>query len=99
DELARIFDEFYQVPDSGRRNKAGTGLGLSLTKNFVEMHGGTINVQSVPGKGSTFTIRLPRDARGIVIPSESEGPGGAGGALNVVQSRRPPDQVPRSRSG
>jgi signal transduction histidine kinase len=63
DELSRIFDEFYQVKDVGRRQKGGTGLGLSLTRNFVEMHHGTIGVTSVPGKGSTFTILLPRDAR------------------------------------
>jgi signal transduction histidine kinase len=63
DELARIFDEFYQVKDAGRRQKGGTGLGLSLTRNFVEMHHGTISVASIPGKGSTFTILLPRDAR------------------------------------
>jgi len=69
DELGRIFEEFYQVRDNNtRRHKGGTGLGLSLTKNFVEMHGGTIAVHSEPGKGSTFTIDMPRDAR--VIPAE-----------------------------
>jgi signal transduction histidine kinase len=57
-ELERIFDEFYQV--ASRNNKGGTGLGLSLTKNFVEMHGGTMRVQSEEGKGSTFTVYLPR---------------------------------------
>ena len=67
DELGRIFEEFYQVRET-RRHKGGTGLGLSLTKNFVEMHGGTISVQSEPGKGSTFTIELPRDARVVQPP-------------------------------
>jgi len=54
----RVFDEFYQA--SGRRQKGGTGLGLSLTKNFVEMHRGTIDVESQPGAGSQFRIHLPR---------------------------------------
>jgi signal transduction histidine kinase len=57
-ELERIFDEFYQV--AGRNQKGGTGLGLSLTKNFVEMHGGTMRVRSEVGRGSTFTVHLPR---------------------------------------
>ena len=57
-ELERIFDEFYQV--AGASHKGGTGLGLSLTKNFVEMHGGTLHVRSEVGRGSTFTVRLPR---------------------------------------
>jgi signal transduction histidine kinase len=58
DELARIFDEFYQVAERGR--KGGTGLGLSLTKNFVAMHRGTIDVRSEQGRGSSFIIHLPR---------------------------------------
>jgi signal transduction histidine kinase len=58
DELARIFDEFYQVAE--RSQKGGTGLGLSLTKNFVAMHHGTIDVRSEPGRGSSFVIHLPR---------------------------------------
>jgi len=64
-EQGRIFEQFYQV----KSNKSGTGLGLSLTKNFVELHGGTIAVQSEPGKGSTFTIRMPRDVRVVAEPS------------------------------
>ena len=58
EELARIFDEFYQVAERGQ--KGGTGLGLSLTRNFVELHHGTIEVRSEPGRGSSFTILLPR---------------------------------------
>ncbi|HEX8171859.1 MAG TPA: ATP-binding protein [Thermoanaerobaculia bacterium] len=61
DELQRIFDEFYQTEDGRRARKGGTGLGLSLTRNFVELHHGRIEVQSTPGKGSTFTLLLPVD--------------------------------------
>src|SRR6185436_1969272 len=63
DELARIFDEFYQVAERGQ--KGGTGLGLSLTRNFVEMHHGTIDVRSEPGRGSSFVIHLPRYYRDV----------------------------------
>jgi signal transduction histidine kinase len=61
DELQRIFVEFYQTEHSRRARKGGTGLGLSLTRNFVELHHGKIEVQSQPGRGSTFTLYLPLD--------------------------------------
>jgi len=61
DELDRIFVEFYQTEDGRRARKGGTGLGLSLTRNFVELHHGRIEVQSKPGAGSTFTLYLPVD--------------------------------------
>jgi len=61
DELTRIFDEFYQADQGRKSRKGGTGLGLSLTRNFVELHYGTIEVQSKPGEGSTFTLYLPVD--------------------------------------
>ena len=61
DELQRIFVEFYQTEDGRRARRGGTGLGLSLTRNFVELHHGTIEVESTPGEGSTFTLYLPVD--------------------------------------
>jgi signal transduction histidine kinase len=61
DELERIFDEFYQTEEGRRSRRGGTGLGLSLTRNFVELHHGTIEVQSTPGAGSCFTLYLPID--------------------------------------
>jgi GAF domain-containing protein len=54
---ARVFEEFQQV---GReRSREGTGLGLTLTKRFVELHGGRLTLESSPGKGSTFAFTLP----------------------------------------
>lgn len=57
DVRAHVFDRFYQGDAS--RASSGSGLGLSLCKRIVELHGGTIDVQSVPGKGSVFEVRLP----------------------------------------
>jgi signal transduction histidine kinase len=61
DELQRIFVEFYQTEEGRRARGGGTGLGLSLTRNFVELHHGRIEVKSKPAEGSTFTLYLPVD--------------------------------------
>jgi signal transduction histidine kinase len=58
-ELPKIFDRFYRVDSSLRRNTAGAGLGLYLAKAIVEAHGGQIWARSEPGKGTTFFIALP----------------------------------------
>lgn len=57
--LSKIFDRFYQVDMSSTRAYEGSGIGLSLTKELVELHQGSISVTSAPGKGSTFTVKLP----------------------------------------
>ena len=56
---ALIFEEFQQVDSSSTRQKGGTGLGLAISKRIVEMHGGTIDVESVLGSGSTFRLKIP----------------------------------------
>jgi signal transduction histidine kinase len=58
-EIDNVFAEFRQVDATVTRQFGGTGLGLSITKRFVEMHGGTIWVESEVGKGSTFFFRVP----------------------------------------
>jgi signal transduction histidine kinase len=54
-----IFEEFRQVGSDRSRKHEGTGLGLTLAKKFVELHGGRLRVTSQLGKGSTFTFTLP----------------------------------------
>jgi signal transduction histidine kinase len=59
EDQAALFEEFRQVGGDASRRAEGTGLGLALTRRFVELHGGEIRLESAPGKGSTFTITLP----------------------------------------
>lgn len=67
----RIFEEFQHVEMSPPRPYEGTGLGLTLAKKFVEMHGGRIWVASEVGKGSTFTFTLPLEVRPELVPPET----------------------------
>lgn len=56
-----VFEEFRQVAGEYTRKAGGTGLGLTLTRKFVELHGGCMNLESEPGKGSTFSFTLPKN--------------------------------------
>lgn len=60
--LETIFDRFYRVDDARSRNTGGSGLGLSISKQIIKLHLGEIKVSSVLGKGSIFTIIIPKDA-------------------------------------
>ena len=57
-DIPRIFERFYRVDSSRRRDQGGTGLGLSIVKHIVQLHGGTVTVSSTPGKGSVFSFTL-----------------------------------------
>jgi signal transduction histidine kinase len=60
--LPHIFDKFYRITDNEQvRDITGSGLGLALVKEIVEIHGGSVKVRSTLGKGSIFTITLPKE--------------------------------------
>jgi signal transduction histidine kinase len=67
-QMQKLFQPFYQADSSISRRFGGTGLGLSLTKRYCEMMGGTLSVRSVPEQGSTFTMQLP------MVPGNSSAP-------------------------
>ena len=68
DELPYIFDRFYQAKNAGR----GTGIGLAIVKAFTELHHGEVSVKSEIGKGSTFTINIPRWQEGKVTEQSTD---------------------------
>jgi PAS domain S-box-containing protein len=74
EQLSKVFDSFTQADSSTTRDYGGTGLGLAITKTFCQMLGGDISVDSAPGKGSVFTIRLPAIAPAADQPSKADGP-------------------------
>ena len=71
EELTRIFEPFYQAENFLTRHHRGTGLGLPLARRMAELMGGTLDVDATPGKGSTFTVTLPRTAAPGVDCTES----------------------------
>ena len=71
DQKEHIFEAFSRVEDSRTSAVAGTGLGLSIVKSYVDMAGGTIHVESEPGKGTEFILRIPLEIQNIqTLPSE-----------------------------
>ena len=83
DMLSRIFDMFVQVDLPPERTRQGLGIGLTLVKRLVELHGGTVVAHSEgPGLGSEFIVRLPAfaDQRVMAAPGQRSGVGAAGGA-------------------
>jgi two-component system sensor histidine kinase BaeS len=67
DEIARIFESGFR--GAAAHNTSGSGVGLALTARFVEQHGGSIQVENVPGRGARFTVRMPGTARPVTSAS------------------------------
>ncbi|MDZ7690144.1 MAG: response regulator [Balneolaceae bacterium] len=74
DQLPYIFDRFYQAAQTGDRLNPGTGIGLALAKEIVELHGGEISVESRVGSGSEFAIVLPAEEDKMISPEETQSP-------------------------
>jgi signal transduction histidine kinase len=77
-EQAKVFEKFYRAGDPLVHNTKGSGLGLSLVRHIVEAHGGTVMLESEPGRGSTFTIVLPLEGVPAAASPSSNGGAAAG---------------------
>jgi signal transduction histidine kinase len=63
EDLPNVFNRFHRVDEAGFRGEAALGLGLPLTRQFIEAHGGTVELESKKGKGTTVTLTIPRGSR------------------------------------
>jgi signal transduction histidine kinase len=71
--LPQLFQRFYRAKNADDQHISGMGIGLSIVEEIVSLHGGTVEVQSTEGQGSTFTICLPLLEQSILPPVRSDG--------------------------
>lgn len=98
--LDKIFDRFYQVDATASRRQDGTGIGLSIVKNILHMHGCMIRADSSPGEGSVFSFTLPaarraRHERSSSTRSDSEEPASGGRTRERSRPSRPLGEEPK----
>ena len=100
EELESVFLRFYQAKNAGWGDEKGTGIGLAMVKEYTELHGGQVTVNSELGKGSTFVVTLPWDSEGVTEeagpedcksedPDADAGLSSAGGASVLEDDRSP----------
>ena len=90
-EVPRLFERFHRVEGAEARTHEGTGIGLALVKDLVELHGGTVEVSSTHGEGTAFTVRIPLGAAHLPaerVLAESPAPTATGSAPFVEEARR-----------
>lgn len=87
-ELPRLFERFHRIENARARSNEGSGIGLALVKELIELHGGSIGVDSIEGAGTTFTIRLPFGVAHLpagTVAAASDTRAGGGGAEAYLQ--------------
>ena len=102
EDLSKVFQEFRQVGEENWRRHAGTGLGLYISRHFVELHGGEMGVESIPGQGTRFFFTLPFDAPVADTPvpfRENPAPGGNPRILLVTPNPEDTEILQRSLDG
>jgi hypothetical protein len=91
EQMGKLFQEFSQASSSTASKYGGTGLGLAISRRFCQMMGGDITVASEPGRGSTFTIRLPKIVEGpkerVAAPPVDTGQANAGMGAEIFVHR------------
>lgn len=99
DQLNTVFDGFLQVDAATNRKYEGTGIGLSISRQLVELHDGIITVKSEPGKGSQFSFSIPAAEEGSVLEKDHEEEGEILSRLQLVPSEDISAFIPESASG
>jgi signal transduction histidine kinase len=102
EDQSRLFDRFAQADNRGVRRIGGTGLGLALVKQMAELHGGSVSLESEPGKGSTFAIRFPLGAPSddaVVAPPPAGARSGQRPVIDVAKVAASAESAPQSNIG